>query len=156
MSVVQIEAGSVLEGKITGITKYGAFVALPGGKSGMVHISEVSTEFVREIRDFLTENQQVRVKVISIDENGKIALSLKRVHPEEGTAEAVSAGPPAASAPSSWKAPPKKSLSSSGDPFEDMMSKFKSESEEKISDLKKSLEVKKSSPGFTRKNSGRR
>lgn len=155
MSVMQIEVGSIVEGKITGITKYGAFVALQEGKTGMIHISEVSSEFVREIRDFLTENQQVRVKIINIDENGKIALSLKRARAEEEAKKAVPPEPTAASAPSSWNSTSKKRPTTSGDPFEDMMSRFKVESDEKISDLRKSLESKRASPGFTRKTSGK-
>ena len=58
------EIGSIVEGKVTGITKFGAFVALGGGKSGMVHISEISEGFVRDIRDFLQENQQVKAKFL--------------------------------------------------------------------------------------------
>ena len=55
---MQLEVGMVLEGKVTGITKFGAFIELPGGKTGMVHISEVAPTFVKEIRDFVTENGQ--------------------------------------------------------------------------------------------------
>ena len=68
----------VLEGKVTGITKFGAFIELPGGKTGMVHISEVAPTFVKEIRDFVTENQTVKVKVLSISEDGKVSLSMKK------------------------------------------------------------------------------
>ena len=75
---MQLEVGSILEGKVTGITKFGAFVELPGGKTGMVHISEVAPTFVKEIRDFVTENQTVKVKVLSIGEDGKISLSMKK------------------------------------------------------------------------------
>ncbi len=75
---MQLEVGSILEGKVTGITKFGAFVELPGGKTGMVHISEVAPTFVKEIRDFVTENQTVKVKVLSISEEGKISLSMKK------------------------------------------------------------------------------
>lgn len=145
MSVMQIEVGSIVEGKVTGITKYGAFVALPEGKSGMIHISEISSEFVKDIQDFLTENQQVRVKIIGIDENGKIALSIKRARVEEETNQA-------APAPSVWNAPQKKQQSTTGDAFEDMMTRFKAESDEKISALRKSLESKRSNSGFGRKN----
>jgi S1 RNA binding domain protein len=150
---MQIEVGSIVEGKVTGITKYGAFVALPEGKTGMIHISEVSAEFVREIRDFLTENQPVRVKIINIDEGGKIALSLKRARAEE---DAKKAAPPVqASASASWSTAQKKRSTTTGDPFEDMMSRFKVESDEKISDLRKSMDAKRASPGFTRKNPGK-
>ena len=73
---MQLEVGAVVEGKVTGITKFGAFVELPGGKTGMVHISEVAPTFVKEIRDFVTENQTVKVKILAISEEGKISLSM--------------------------------------------------------------------------------
>ena len=71
---MQLEVGAVLEGKVTGITKFGAFVELPGGKTGMVHISEIAPTFVKEIRDYVTENQMVKVKILSISEEGKVSL----------------------------------------------------------------------------------
>ncbi|MDO4669060.1 MAG: S1 RNA-binding domain-containing protein, partial [Butyricicoccus pullicaecorum] len=67
--------GAVLEGKVTGITKFGAFVSLPEGKSGMVHISEVANSFVSDIKEFLKEGDTVRVKVINVDDAGRINLS---------------------------------------------------------------------------------
>ena len=67
---MQLEVGAVLEGKVTGITKFGAFVELPGGKTGMVHISEIAPTFVKEIRDYVTENQMVKVKILNISEEG--------------------------------------------------------------------------------------
>ena len=75
---MQLETGSILEGKVTGITKFGAFVELPGGRTGMVHISEIAATYVKEIRDFVTENQMVKVKILNIGEDGKISLSMKR------------------------------------------------------------------------------
>ena len=74
---MQLEVGSIVEGKVTGITKFGAFVDLGEGKSGMVHISEVADVFVSEITEFLSEGQMVKVKVISIGDDGKISLSIK-------------------------------------------------------------------------------
>ena len=71
---MQLEVGAVLEGKVTGITKFGAFVELPGGKTGMVHISEIAPTFVKEIRDYVTENQMVKVKILNISEEGKVSL----------------------------------------------------------------------------------
>ena len=73
-----LEVGSIVEGKVTGITKFGAFVALPGGKSGMVHISEVANAYVSDIHDHLSDGQTVKVKVISITPEGKINLSIKK------------------------------------------------------------------------------
>ena len=68
---MQLEVGGIYEGKVTGITKFGAFVSFEGGQTGMVHISEVAPTFVTEIRDFVTEGQTVKVKVLSINEEGK-------------------------------------------------------------------------------------
>ena len=75
---MEFGVGSVVEGKVTGITKFGAFVALPEGKSGLVHISEIAYSYVNDVKDHLTEGQQVKVKVIGIDENGRINLSIKQ------------------------------------------------------------------------------
>jgi len=75
---MQIEVGAILEGKVTGITKFSAFVELPSNKTGMVHISEIAPVFVNDIHDFVKEDQIVKVKVLSISEDGKIALSMKK------------------------------------------------------------------------------
>ena len=74
----QLAVGNIVEGKVTGITKFGAFVELPGGKTGMVHISEVAATYVKEIKDFIQENQMVKVKILSISEDGKVSLSIKK------------------------------------------------------------------------------
>ena len=71
------QVGSILEGKVTTITKFGAFVAFEGGKSGLVHISEIANTFVNDVHDFLQEGQTVKVMVLS-NENGKINLSIKK------------------------------------------------------------------------------
>ena len=76
---MQLEVGAILEGKVTGITKFGAFIELQEGKTGMVHISEVAPTYVKAIRDYLTENQQGKVKVRSISDEGKISLSIKKL-----------------------------------------------------------------------------
>lgn len=80
---MDLAVGAIVEGKVTGITKFGAFVALPEGKSGMVHISEVASTFVNDIKDFLQEGQQVKVKIINIDQAGRINLSIKKAQPQE-------------------------------------------------------------------------
>ncbi|HEY5576048.1 MAG TPA: S1 RNA-binding domain-containing protein, partial [Clostridiaceae bacterium] len=77
-----LEAGSIIEGTVVNITNFGAFVEIDG-KTGLVHISEVSDTYVKNIRDHLKEKDKVRVKVISIDENGKISLSIKQAAPPE-------------------------------------------------------------------------
>ncbi len=76
-----IEVGSIFEGRVTGVKPFGAFVALPEGRVGMVHISEVSNEYVQDIATVLHEGDGVRVKVIGISPEGKIALSIKRLLP---------------------------------------------------------------------------
>ena len=76
------QVGSILEGKVTSITGFGAFVALEGGKSGLVHISEIANTFVNDVHDFLQEGQAVKVLVLSTD-NGKINLSIKKALPPQ-------------------------------------------------------------------------
>ena len=79
---MELTVGTVLEGKVKSITNFGAFIALPDNKTGMVHISEVANAYVSDIRQHLTENQEVKVVVIG-NENGKINLSIKRLEPRE-------------------------------------------------------------------------
>ena len=78
---MELTVGAVLEGKVKSITNFGAFIALPENKTGMVHISEVANTYVSDIRTFLTEGQDVKVMVISLD-NGKVNLSMKRLEPK--------------------------------------------------------------------------
>jgi S1 RNA binding domain protein len=75
---MEITVGTLLEGKVKTIAKFGAFISLPENRTGMVHISEVAGSYVNDIREHLTEGQEVRVKVLSVAEDGKIALSIKR------------------------------------------------------------------------------
>lgn len=76
---MEFGVGSILDGKVTGITKFGAFVALPEGRSGLVHISEIAYTYVNEVSDYLKEGQEVKVKVIGIDQANRINLSIKKV-----------------------------------------------------------------------------
>ena len=78
---MEITVGAILEGTIKSITKFGAFVTLPGGRSGLVHISEIAYSYVSEVRDYLTEGQTVKVKVVGVDEAGRINLSIKKATP---------------------------------------------------------------------------
>lgn len=78
---MELTVGTIITGKVTSITKFGAFVALPDGKSGLVHISEVAGTFVSDVHDFLTQGQEVPVKVLSISPEGKISLSVKQAQP---------------------------------------------------------------------------
>jgi len=160
---MQIEVGSILEGKVTGITKFGAFVDLSEGKSGMVHISEISNTYVENVSDFLTEGQTVKVKVIAVNENGKISLSIKKLDENAEENSGRGAKPNGGKQPyqkrgqrgskddrRSNQRPSMKSSNSPGDfvwkktenptSFEDMMSKFKQQSDEKMSSLKRGNE----------------
>ena len=75
---MSIEVGNKLKGKVTGIKKFGAFVELPEGKSGLVHISEVADNYVENVEDHLSVGDEVEVKVLSIADDGKISLSIKK------------------------------------------------------------------------------
>ncbi len=139
-----VEVGQILEGKVTGIKKFGAFITLPEGETGMVHISEVSSGYVENLTDILVEGQMVKVKVLTV-ENGKIALSIKRaqaVPAQRRTQQRADTGkvwqPKAQSAPQSEMT------------FEEKMSQFKSRSEEKISDLRKVTEARRGG-GYSRR-----
>ena len=78
---MEFGVGSILDGKVTGITKFGAFVSLPEGRSGLVHISEIAYSYVNEVSEHLKEGQEVKVKVIGIDQANRINLSIKQVSP---------------------------------------------------------------------------
>lgn len=89
---MEFGVGSILDGKVTGITKFGAFVALPEGKSGLVHISEIAYSYVNEVSEHLKEGQEVKVKVIGIDQANRINLSIKQVAPPPPRAPRPAAG----------------------------------------------------------------
>ena len=145
---MQLEVGAILEGKITGVKKFGAFVALPGGKTGMVHISEVSNSFIEDLSTVLSEGQEVKVKVLNIAEDGKIALSIKRTLPPEPRGGQRGGQRGRSDAPRVWQ--PKAAAPQGEMSFEDMMAKFKSQSEEKISDLKRVTENRRGG-GYSRR-----
>ena len=162
-----IEVGNVFEGRVTGVKPFGAFVSLPEGRVGMVHISEVSNEYVQDIAAVLHDGDVVKVQVINVALDGKIALSIKRLLPppprparpardnrgsrpngpkeggrggfrsgsREGGRSPREGGRGSArdSAPRVWQ--PKAPVKSDNMSFEDMMSRFKSQSEEKMADL---------------------
>ena len=140
------QVGSIVEGKVTTITKFGAFVALEGGGSGLVHISEIANTFVNEVRDYLQEGQSVRVMVLS-SENGKRNLSIKRAQPRP----AAHSGPRPAARPAGEGRPaassqraPRQALPPSGDKaFEDKLKQFLSSSEGKMADLNRSMDGKR-------------
>ena len=78
---MELEIGAIQEGKVTGITKFGAFVLLPGGKSGLVHISEIANAYVNDVNDYLEVGDTVKVKILSVNEAGKVNLSIKQAQP---------------------------------------------------------------------------
>ena len=126
---MQIKKGQIIGGKITGITKYGAFVNIDGetpgisgtsgmsGMSGMIHISEIADGYVKDINEILEINQEIKAVVIGVNESGKLALSIKQM--PKNNKNKNNAAPP-------------ENINN----FEDMMSRFKKESDEKISGLK--------------------
>ncbi len=158
-----IEVGNVFEGRVTGVKPFGAFVALPEGRVGMVHISEVSNEYVQDINTVLHDGDTVKVQVIQVAPDGKIALSIKRLLPRPARTDRGprpggprsgapregghfggfrgggrppregGRGPAREAAPRVWQ--PKAPARSDNLSFEDMMSRFKSQSEEKMADL---------------------
>ena len=152
---MSIEVGSVVEGVVTGITNFGAFVELPGGKVGLVHISEVADVYVKDVKDFLKEKDKVQVKVFTIDERGKIGLSIKQL--QEKKPEEQPAQKPASS---SYKPAPRRAPANdfrrpnrfNAPSFEDKLSKFLKDSDERLTDLKKSTDSKRGGRGGSRRS----
>lgn len=126
---MSIDVGNIVEGKVTGITNFGAFVELSNGKTGLVHISEVADAYVKDINDYLSENETVKVKVINISE-GKIGLSIKQVNPQ-----------------SSRDRRGRRRRASSPADFEERLSRFLRDSEERQQALKKSQDSKRGGRG---------
>jgi S1 RNA binding domain protein len=128
-----VEVVNIIEGRVSGITNFGAFVQLPDGKTGLVHISEVAEEYVKDIKAHLSENQPIKVRVISVDNKGKISLSIKRA--AENYKENTKVNKPAEF---DWSRSSMETLS-----FEDRLARFMKESEEKMHDLKKNIDSKR-------------
>lgn len=123
-----IDVGTVAEGKVTGITRYGAFVTLADNTVGMVHISEISYQYVNDIHEVLEVGQQVKVKVVNVDENGRVSFSIKKATPPPPRPAR-----PVAS-PAVRKATPKPLPEEMT--FEDKLKEFMQSSDSRISDLK--------------------
>ena len=142
---MELQVGSILEGKVTTITKFGAFVALEGGKSGLVHISEIANAFVNDVHDFVQEGQTVKVLVLST-ENGKINLSMKKAQPQERPAPRPVSRPaprPAAPRPAARPVVPPPAPPTAEQAFEDKLKQFLSSSEGKMADLNRSMDGKR-------------
>lgn len=148
---MELEVGTILTGKVTGITKFGAFVALAPGKSGLVHISEIANTYVNDIREHLTEGQEVNVKIVSIDDNGRINLSIKATLPPPPPREKRPPMPPRdrqtaprPAAPARQPAnnvsymppPPPPQPVSSDASFEDKLKRFMQDSDSKMAGMR--------------------
>ncbi|MGY3766989.1 S1 domain-containing RNA-binding protein [Vagococcus vulneris] len=157
---MSIEVGVKLPGKVSGITNFGAFVELENGKTGLVHISEVSNSFVKDINDVLKVGDAVEVKVMSVGDDGKIGLSIKRAN-EEARPERTERkkefkkdfkrqpnhGKSDRGSNSNYRkptAPPKK------ESFDTLMSSFLKDSDDRLSSLKRNTEGKRGGRGGRR------
>ena len=145
---MQHTVGAIVEGKVTGVTNFGAFVEIDKGVTGMVHISEVSTSFVNDINEFVKVGDEVKVKIMTVGDNGKISLSMRRAvenaerkpkgnlrdRDRQGGERNFNKNRPVDNGRKAEYVAPQKS---SSDSFEDMMARFKQSSDEKLMDLKR-------------------
>ena len=157
---MELGVGAIVDGKVTGITKFGAFVALPEGKSGLVHISEIAYSYVNEVSDHLREGQEVKVKIIGIDQAKRINLSIKQVEPppqrapRQGAGQRQSGGggrPPRQGGGSSRPMGFVHQAPKEPTDFEDRLKQFMQSSDSKLSELRY-IEKK----GGNRRGGGRR
>jgi len=121
-----LEVGQIIEGKVTGITNFGAFIELSTGQTGLVHISEVADEYVKDVNHFLKQNDLVKVKVLNLDK-GKIGLSIRQAQPHSEQRRQSSA--------------------QNKQTFEDKLAKFMKDSDERQSDLRKNTDAKRGGRG---------
>ncbi|WP_202081460.1 S1 domain-containing RNA-binding protein [Caldalkalibacillus salinus] len=130
---MSIEVGSKLEGKVTGITHFGAFVELPEGVTGLVHISEIADNYVKDVNEFLKINDKVTVKVINVEKDGKIGLSIRKAQDRPARENKPSkSAKPHHSGDSDRPRSRRRSAS-----FEDLMNRFQKDSEDRLTTLKK-------------------
>jgi S1 RNA binding domain protein len=139
---MSIEVGSKVEGKITGITNFGAFVELPGGSTGLVHISEVADNYVKDINEHLKVGDMVEVKVMNVEADGKIGLSIRKAKPQVERPERPQR-PRQNSRPNDRDRPFKEN-------FEQKMARFLKDSEDRLSTLKRATESKRGGRGAKR------
>lgn len=147
-----VSVGAILEGVVTGITNFGAFVELPGGVTGLVHISEVADTYVKDVKDYLKEKEKIKVKVINVDAKGKIGLSIKQANETTETTNKPSSNFPRERA----RGPRFNNAGRSGsgrpicESFEDKLAKFLKESDEKQLEFRKSTDAKRGGRGSSR------
>lgn len=134
-----IEEGMIVEGVVANITNFGAFVQITGGRTGLVHISEIADTYIKDIRNYLDEKQKVQVKILNIDDNGRINLSIKQARSEKK--------PSTRPAEIDWDQEFNKNQMGS---FEDRLAKFLKESDEKLQEFAKNRESKRSG-GYSRR-----
>jgi len=115
---MSVKVGEIVEGVVTSITNFGAFVLLPDGKTGLVHISEIAHNYVKDINEHLQKDDTIKVKVLSVEDDGKVSLSIKQAQEKKENKK------PTAS-------------------FEDKLSRFMKESDERQHDLKKNMDSKR-------------
>src|SRR5690606_17908421 len=139
---MSIEVGSKLQGKVTGITHFGAFVELPVGSTGLVHISEVADNYVKDINEHLKVGDEVLVKVLNVEKDGKIGLSIRKAKDQ----------PPAPSQSQSSHRPRPNRANDfrTKESFEQKMSRFLKDSEDRLSSLKRNTESKRGGRGARR------
>lgn len=149
---VTLEIGSILEGNVVSITNFGAFVELPDGQTGLVHISEISDEYVKEIGDYLKKDDKVKVKVIGKNKKGKYDLSIKQLKAPEEKKEKL----PPPKKPRPFRDSNQRSgfggssLKKNSEGFEEKLAQFLKDSEERQLDLKKNTEAKRAKGRFNR------
>lgn len=147
---MSIEVGNILDGVVTGITKFGAFVELPEGKVGLVHISEVADVYVSDVNEFLKEKDKVKVKVLNVDDKGKIGLSIKKAQEKKVEQEPKREQQPRFSSRKAYSNDSFRQNNNSAASLEDKISKFFKESDEKQADLRRKTDSKRGGRGSRR------
>ena len=145
-----IEVGSVVEGVVTGITNFGAFVELPEGKTGLIHISEVADVYVNDVHDFLRERDSVKVKVLTVDDRGKIGLSIKALQDKSEAPAQPTAAPARPPRPPRDMRRTAATRQMGSPSFEDKLSRFLKDSDERLTDLRRKTDSKRGGRGSRR------
>ena len=143
---MSIEVGSKVEGKVTGTTNFGAFVELPGGSTGLVHISEVANNYVKDINEHLKVGDVVEVKVMNVEADGKIGLSIRKAKPQAERPER----PERPQRPRGGNNRPNDRDRPMKENFEQKMTRFLKDSEDRLSTLKRATESKRGGRGAKR------
>lgn len=146
---MSIEVDSKLQGKVTGITNFGAFVELPNGSTGLVHISEVADSYVKDINEHLKVGDEVEVKVMNVGADGKIGLSIRRAKPEAERPQQRPQRPRPSGGGGSRSGGGRPSAPRTEN-FEQKMARFMKDSEERLSTLKRATESKRGGRGARR------